>query len=294
MKTIVSILRRYVTSVDIPQLQLIDIVEIAIITVLVYFFLNWIKKTRAYTLMKGIVVVLVFLLVAWLLNMNTIIFLASRISSVALIALVVIFQPELRKALESLGTRSLTSVLFRDSTSMQNDLFSDKTINEIVRACMEMAESRTGALIVIEQDMPLTEYIDTGIGLDAVTTGQLLVNIFEKNTPLHDGAVIIRGDRVIAATCYLPLSDNPSINKRLGTRHRAGIGISEVSNSFTIIVSEETGRISTAYEGVLESNLTTSALREKLHRLQAHKMNEIRTGLKIWKGRENDAEENAD
>lgn len=294
MNTILSIMKRYLASFYIPRLHVSDIIEIAIISLLVYAFLTWIKNTRAYTLLKGIAIVLIFLLAAWFFKLNTILFIASRVSSVALIALVIIFQPELRKALESLGTRSLAASFFRSGDGDENKLFSDKTINEIVRACADMAESKTGALIVIEQDMPLTEFIDTGIMLDSEITSQLLINIFEKNTPLHDGAVIIRGDRVMAATCYLPLSDNLSINKRLGTRHRAGIGISEVSNSFTIIVSEETGRISSAYEGALETNLTASALREKLHRLQDRKMNDRRTGLKIWKGREDAGEKKAE
>ena len=291
MSRLIDILKSYLTGIYLPHIRVIDIVEIIIIAVIVYFVMKWIKSTRAYTLLKGFMFVFVFIVVAIAFNMSTILWLVSRMASVALIAIVIIFQPELRKALESLGNRSFFSVLFRENSADKNNLFSDKTITELVRACTEMAENKTGALIVIEQDIRLGEFIETGIELDAAITSQLLINIFEKNTPLHDGAVIIRGDRAVAATCYLPLSENPSINKRLGTRHRAAIGISEVSDSFTIIVSEETGRISTAYEGALETNLTTSSLREKLHRLQNHKMNERPPKFKIWKAREDKDEE---
>jgi diadenylate cyclase len=209
------------------------------------------------------------MILAYVFQMSAILWIASKLASVALLALVVIFQPELRKALESLGNKSLLSgvVPFGASTAGE-ERFSDRTITEIVRAVNEMSEVRTGALIVIEQNILLTEYINTGINLDADISSQLLVNIFEHNTPLHDGAVIIRGDRIVSATCYLPLSDNAKISKRYGTRHRAGLGISEVSDSFTIIVSEETGRVSIAYMGVLTTGVTASGLREQLHVLQ--------------------------
>ena len=181
----------------------------------------------------------------------------------------IIFQPELRKALESLGNRSLiASLLPFDTGQDRGERFSDRTISEIVRAVNEMSEVRTGALIVIEQNILLTDYVNTGIELDAEISSQLLVNIFEHNTPLHDGAVILRGDRIASATCYLPLSDNAKINKKYGTRHRAGLGISEESDAFTIIVSEETGRVSYAHLGVLTTGVTASGLREQLHQIQ--------------------------
>lgn len=184
----------------------------------------------------------------------------------ALLSLVVIFQPELRKGLESLGTKSFLTSFFNPSE--RGEMLSDRTISEIVRAVNEMSEVRTGALIVIEQNILLTEFINTGITLNAEVSSQLLINIFEHNTPLHDGAVIIRGNRIQAATCYLPLSDNAQLNKKYGTRHRAGLGISEVSDSFTIIVSEETGRVSYAYKGSLTTGITASSLREELYQIQ--------------------------
>ena len=269
----------FTSRLYLPRIQFIDIVEILIIAVLLYFFMNWIKSTRAYNLLKGMLVVLVFLLIASLFQMTTILWLTRSIASVALMVLVIIFQPELRKALEKLGQRSLLSSLIPfDMRSDAEVYYSDQTINEVVRAAGEMSGTRTGALIVMEQGVNLEEYIATGILLDAAVSSQLLVNIFEHNTPLHDGAVIIRGNRVVSATSYLPLSDSESISKKFGTRHRAGVGISEVSDSFTIIVSEETGRISGAYGGKLLTGLSISELRERLYELQKkYKERENRT-----------------
>lgn len=254
--------------IQFPRIRVIDIVEILIIAVLIYFFMAWIQRTRAYTLLKGILIVILFIVIATFFGMSEILWITQRLASIALIALVVIFQPELRKALESLGNKSLVSSLFSFDGGSKSETLSDRTITEIIRAVNEMSEVRTGALIVIEQNILLTEYINTGIRLDAEISSQLLVNIFEHNTPLHDGAVVLRNDRIEAATCYLPLSDNARISKKYGTRHRAGLGISEVSDSFTIIVSEETGRVSYAFMGVLTTGVTASGLREQLHQVQ--------------------------
>ena len=195
-------------------------------------------------------------------------------------------QPELRKAIEELGRKNIISsiVPFEVGKSLGEGRFSDKTINEIAKACVEMGKVRTGALIVVEQGQRLTEYERTGIDVDGIVTSQLLINIFEHNTPLHDGAVIVRGNRITSATCYLPLSDNMQLSKELGTRHRAGVGISEVTDSLTIIVSEETGKISVAYEGKLERNLSGEALKEKLRAIQDKPVEENRRKI-LWKGR---------
>ena len=205
------------------------------------------------------------LAVIYLLQMDTLIYIINQGLSIAIITLVVVFQPELRKVLESLGERELLnhSLLFGSSRNYTSR-FSDRTLDELVRASLEMSAERTGALIVIEQNENLREYERTGIEIDALVTSQLLINIFEHNTPLHDGAVIIRGDRVTAATCYLPLSDNKSLSKALGTRHRAGVGVSEATDSLTIIVSEETGGISLAYRGSLQRSVTEMTLRDRL------------------------------
>lgn len=227
-------------------------------------------------LFKGILVILIFILAAAVFQMNTILWLASRTVNVALIALAVIFQPELRKALDQLGRKKFVTALFDFGMSQDSGRFGDRTINELVKASFEMGKVKTGALIVVEQDIVLSEYERTGIELDSVLTSQLLINIFEKNTPLHDGAIIVRGDRVAAATCYLPLSDSMTISKELGTRHRAAIGISEVSDSLTIIVSEETGAVSTARGGVIQRNLTQDGLREELKIIQNAESEETR------------------
>ena len=257
----------YLARLNLPNvtLTLIDILEILILAWLVYRLLNWIQSSHAWTLLRGIMVIAAALAVIYLLQMDTLIYIINQGLSIAIITLVVVFQPELRKVLESLGERELLnhSLLFGSSRNYTSR-FSDRTLDELVRASLEMSAERTGALIVIEQNENLREYERTGIEIDALVTSQLLINIFEHNTPLHDGAVIIRGDRVTAATCYLPLSDNKSLSKALGTRHRAGVGVSEATDSLTIIVSEETGGISLAYRGSLQRSVTEMTLRDRL------------------------------
>ena len=252
------------------QMSLTDIIEIIIISVLIYYMLVWIKDTRAWMLLRGILVILAFVLLAVLFEMNTIVWIADKLFNVAMIAVVVIFQPEMRKALENLGRKNVLAFLFSfDSSKEDTGKFSDKTINEMVKACYEMGKVKTGALIVVENEIMLTEYERTGIALDSLVSSQLLINIFEKNTPLHDGAIIVRGDRVVSATCYLPLSDSLELSKDLGTRHRAAVGISEVSDSLTIVVSEETGKVSIAMGGQLYRNVDAEFLRSKLKFLQS-------------------------
>ena len=256
------------TSLHMPKITIPDILEIIILAFLVYHILLWAKSTRLWSFLKGIVVIAAFVTIAALFNMNTILWLVNKVFSIAVIAMVVILQPELRKALEELGRKNFFAKMLPIGDSRIGGRFSDHTLDEIVRACVEMAKVRTGALIVIEQSHPLTEYERTGIDVDALVSSQLLINIFEHNTPLHDGAVIVRGDRITSATCYLPLSDNMGIGKELGTRHRAGVGISEATDSLTIIVSEETGKISVAYEGNLERAVDSDRLRERLRIVQ--------------------------
>ncbi len=267
-----------------PQITKTNVLEIAIIAFLIYEIMLWIKNTRAWTLLKGLVVILAFAVIAWLLKLYTILWILQNTALIATTALLIIFQPELRKALEQLGSRNLiTGLLPFESSKPSDSAFTEKTINELVRASMEMAKVKTGALMVIEREVPLTDIERTGIEIDAVISSQLLINIFEHNTPLHDGAVILRGNRVAAATCYLPLSDNTSISKDLGTRHRAAVGISEVTDSLTIVVSEETGRISLAENG----QITRIADAESLSRALAADTEPEKQGnlFRIWKGR---------
>lgn len=270
MQNIISILNRYLSHINMPSVNIIDVIEILLISIFVYEFMVWIKYTRAYTLLKGLLIIGAFLIIAYIFKMNTILWIVSKMAGAMLTAVIIIFQPELRKVVEQLGQKKIISTIlpFDMGGKEVKERFTDKTINELIKACFDMGEVKTGALIVIEQKNLLDEYIRTGINIDAVLSSQLLINIFEHNTPLHDGAVVMRGNRIVAATCYLPLSDNMELSKQLGTRHRAGVGISEVTDSVTIIVSEETGQVSVARDGKLVRNVTSAQLRKILELAQ--------------------------
>ena len=260
---------RFLTGLSIPHFRWTDGVEILIIAFLLYHLFVWIRNTKAWSLTKGLAMILIFVIVANLLHMTTILWIVERVFGVAVTALVVVFQPELRRALEQLGRKNILSSWFRfDNTRITGELFSDHTIEEIIKASYAMGRAKTGALIVVENRDSLTDYEKTGIRIDSVLSSPRLINIFEHNTPLHDGVVIVRENRIVSATCYLPLSDNMELSKDLGTRHRAGVGISEMTDSLTIIVSEETGRVSIAQEGFLYSTVDMEFLREKLAQLQ--------------------------
>ena len=278
-------LEKYLSALHIPNsVRWTDIVEIMIISFLVYHIIVWIKNTRAWSLLKGMLVIMLIVLGAAVFNMTTILWIAKNVFSLAVTAVIVIMQPELRRALEQLGNKNLFSSVIKIDSKNGTGRFQDSTVNEIVKASFEMARVRTGALIVIEQKMSLAEFERTGIEIDARVSSQLLINIFEHNTPLHDGAVIIRNDRIVSATCYLQLSDNRGLGKELGTRHRAGVGISEMTDSMTVIVSEETGYVSVAYKGELYRGLDAVGLREKLKMIQNKSDDEPKRYLK-WKGR---------
>ena len=286
MRNITGILGRYLSDISFPTINVIDVIEIILISFFVYQFMVWIKFTRAYTLLKGILVICGFLVIAYIFKMNTILWIVSRLAGALITAIVVIFQPELRKVVEQLGQKKImASIIPFDAGKEVKERFTDKTVNELIKACYDMAEVKTGALIVIEQEIRLDEYIRTGINVDAILTSQLLINIFEHNTPLHDGAVIVRENRIVAATCYLPLSDNMELSKQLGTRHRAGVGISEVTDSVTIIVSEETGQVSVAQGGKLIRNISSTQLREVLEKAQNKKVVDNNRFRQLLKGR---------
>lgn len=268
MGKIISFLKEYFSFVRLPDFDFIDLLEISLIAYAAYHVIIWIKKSRAWTLLKGLVVLLVICGMAVVLNMNVILWIFDKCLAVGITVLVVVFQPELRKALEQLGRNQIFKSLFSfDDQKGKGDSFSEKTINEIVRATFELARTKTGALIVMSNQESLAEYERTGITLDAAISSQLLINIFEHNTPLHDGAIVIKDERITAATCYLPLSDNMELSKDLGTRHRAGVGISEVTDSMTIIVSEETGKVSIAIAGELIRNVDGEYLKSKLENM---------------------------
>ncbi len=260
MNNIIDFLRSYVSLL--PRFSVTNILEIAIIAIIVYEILQWIMDSRAFALLKGIIVIIVFVFFAYIMHLNTILWLFEKGSTIVVIVLVVIFQPELRKALEQLGSQKLLEKIgFSSSGKSSGDYGMYKeTAAQITKAVFAMAKVKTGALIVIERDESLKEFIGTGILINGIVSSGLLINIFEKNTPLHDGAVIIRGNQVAAATCYLPLSDNLKISKSYGTRHRAALGMSEVTDSVIIIVSEETGNVSVAYRSKLETVPNEEAL----------------------------------
>ena len=281
MQQLNKLIDTYLTKLHMPTIHKTDIVEIIILTVISYYILAWIKNTKAWSLLKGVITIAIFILVAAFFHMNTILWIVKNVFSIAAIAMVVVLQPELRKALEELGQKNIFSSLASfDSGKYEGGLFSDRTINEITKACVEMGKVKTGALIVIEQHQSLKEYERTGIDVDGIVSSQLLINIFEHNTPLHDGAIIVRGNRIVSATCYLPLSDNMALSKDLGTRHRAGVGISEVTDSLTVIVSEETGKISVAYNGRLERALDAERLKGRLAEIQDKPVEEMKR--KLW------------
>lgn len=258
----------YTNNMYLPNIRTMDVIEILIVAVIVYEIMLWIKNTKAWMLLRGIIMLGLFILIAWIFQMNTILFLARESINVLAIAAVVVFQPELRRALEKLGEKNLLRTINPFDRNKDNQRFTDETLEGIVKACYDMGSVCTGALIVVEQAIQLTEYEMTGIELDCKVSAQVLVNIFEHNTPLHDGAVIIRGDRITSATCYLPLSDNMSISKDLGTRHRAALGMSEVCDALVIVVSEETGLVSIASGGRLTRGVNAEELRKRLGQIQ--------------------------
>ncbi|MCI9437343.1 MAG: TIGR00159 family protein [Lachnospiraceae bacterium] len=271
----------YANTVD-----LYDVLEILIIAFLVYYILAWMKTTRSWRMLKGLVVICLFLVVVNAMNMTNIIWITENVLTFAVTAIIVVLQPELRQALEQLGEKNFLPSIGFSGSHKAEDAFSEKSVNEITKACVEMGKVKTGALIVIERKESLKDYERTGIEVDGIITSQLLINIFEHNTPLHDGAVIVRGNRVTYATCYLPLSDNLDLSKDLGTRHRAGVGVSEVTDSLTLIVSEETGGISMAYEGELVRHLNAESLKEKMRQIMNMNGEEDAKGRHRRKGKD--------
>ena len=291
--SITDLFDKCMKTLDSLQIRKTDVVEVIILAFLLYQVLVWIKRTRAWSLLKGFVVLLIFIFLAWAFQLNTIFWLVQNVFSLGITALIIVFQPELRRALEQLGQQNILNSLFSlDNSKEESARFSDRTVNELLKAVYEMAKVKTGALIVIEKNTPLHEYERTGITVDSLLSSQLLINIFEHNTPLHDGAIIVRGDRVISATCYLPLSDNMFLSKELGTRHRAAVGVSEVSDSLTIVVSEETGKVSVAADGKLMRDLKEDELRVQL--VEAQNKSQETGRFKLWKGRVKKREKNAD
>ncbi len=239
--------------------RIADIIDMAIIAYVLYRVFAFIRNTRVEQLVKGLFVLIFITWASKWLGLRTINWILRNAMTVGVIALLIVFQPELRKALETLGRGE-----FIKKNWLNDEDDGDKMIGGVVDAAAYLSRAKIGALIVIEREMGLNDVIETGIKLDSLVSSELLINIFIPNTPLHDGAVIIRGDRIMAASCFLPLSENPNLSKELGTRHHAGIGITEASDSVAVIVSEETGTISVAQNGRLSRYLDSKTLKELL------------------------------
>jgi len=236
-----------------------DIIDILLVWFVIYKLIMVIRGTKAVQLLKGITVIIVVRVLSQYLGLSTLQWLMDQALTWGFLAIIIIFQPELRRALEQLGRGK-----FFTRTAIQEDEEQSKVIESIVKATEYMAKRRIGALLTIERETGMGDYIETGISLRANVSSELLINIFIPNTPLHDGAVIIQKNQVAAAACYLPLSESPFISKELGTRHRAAVGISEVTDSITVVVSEETGSISLAKNGELHRNLSIEKLKDML------------------------------
>ncbi len=295
MEQLKMTVQNIITQLLRTDISLSSILEIIIIAICMYHIMLWIKNTKAWMLLKGIFVIFVFYVLAKIFELTTILYLAEVSMNVLAVAAVVVFQPEIRRALENLGQKNIFSAITPFDKKREQEKFSVRTVDGIVDACVAMGRVRTGALIVIEKSVRLTEYIVTGIELDCILSSQVLINIFEHNTPLHDGAIVVRGDRILAATCYLPLSDNMNLNKNLGTRHRAAVGMSEVSDALIIAVSEETGNISVAYNGVLKTAITEEMLKEEVMKVRNAESNNERTPfiMKVLKGGKQNEETNS-
>lgn len=273
-----------ISNVIIPSIRLSDIIDIILVAIVIYIIIHWIKETRAWTLFRGLMIIVVISLLSYYLHFYTLTWIIEKTLSVGIIAVIIIFQPELRKALEQIGTGSINSVTGLLQNNAESGRLSSKSADEILNACLKMSEAKTGALIIIERNVPMGDILNnSGVSIDAVISRQLLINIFEDKTPLHDGAVIIQDNRIAAASCILPVTDK-EIGQELGTRHRAAVGASEISDAFIIVVSEETGKISLAEKGRLKKGLSEAQLKKALHTMVNTAVPRPININNLWKG----------
>lgn len=249
---------------QLSMIRFTDFVDILIVTYVIYKALKFVRDTRTVQLLKGVVIIIVIMQLSYFANLHTVYYILSNAMQLGVIAILIMFQPELRRALEQVGRTTIGK--WFNFEEQQEQAEKSQLITEIVRSCQTMSKSRIGALIVLERETKLGEIIDTGIPLNADVSSELLVNIFIPKTPLHDGAVVVRENKIVAAASFLPLSQNPNLSKELGTRHRAGLGVSEESDAVVVIVSEETGGISVAMDGELNVKLSGEALSGMLKR----------------------------
>lgn len=265
-----------------PLYMIRALVDIGIVTWVIYKLIILVRETRAWQLIKGILLILVATEMSGFLGLKTINYMLQSMLSVLAIGAIVLFQPELRRALEKIGRSRFKDLLNFDDTNYR--VQTTAVIEEIVKACMELSSKYIGALIVIERDVKIGEIINTGIQLDSHVSSELIINLFVPDTPLHDGALIIRDNKIKAAACIMPLTDNPNLSKELGMRHRAALGITEVSDSIAVVVSEESGKISFALNGGLTRNLTSDTLRKALNKnLIEHEASPKK--LILWRGK---------
>ena len=258
------------------NIRWLDIVDIVVVAVFLYYVLLWLQGTRAIPLIRGLIMILLVYIAGRLLGLYTINWLFDKFVAAVAVMLVILFQPELRRTLERFGRGRLIGQFI---PAPHGSVY----IRHIIRAVEQMAENRIGALIVLERSTGLSEYLESGVRLDALLSSELLLSIFEQKSPLHDGAIIVQGDRVLAAGCLLPLSESRMLDRRLGTRHRAAAGISEISDALVIVVSEKTGIISLAENGLLTRYLTKDQLEEKLFPLYKTEKNKIEfPQMKNW------------
>jgi len=244
-----------------PPLGLFQVLDILIVFIVIYLILKWVRRTQAWVVFKGIIFIAIIAVFAQMFNLATVQWVVSNTIGMGLVVVIILFQPELRKALEQLGRGQY---FFPIKNDMEQKVHSTShTINEIIKAVRVMSGARTGALIVMEQTVDITEHEENGTQLDAQLSAQLLLNIFEKNAPLHDGAVIVRNNRISSASCILPLTAE-HVDVALGTRHRAAIGISEASDARVVVVSEETGTVSIAIDGEIRRGVTDNQIKELL------------------------------
>lgn len=274
-----------ITALRLPSIRITDVIDILLVACLIYIIIHWIKETRAWTLFRGLLIIVMISLLSYYLHFYTLTWIIEKTLSVGVIAVIIIFQPELRKALEQIGTGAVTGVSGILQTPASTGKITAETANEIYKACINLSAERTGALIVIEQHVPMGDVAkNTGVNINGNVTAQLLQNIFVNKTPLHDGAVIIRNNKIAAASCILPVTQK-EIGQELGTRHRAAVGGSENSDAYVIVVSEETGKISIAKEGKLKRGISAQELKSTLDRIaEGGKTTAININ-KIWKGK---------
>ena len=282
--SLTNMIQKALTNLHLPKMEVIDVIEVIVLIFLFYNIVKAIRGTRAWILLKGILILIALYILAYVTGLKVIVIIFQSILIFLAMALVIIIQPELRRLVEKIGANNISGSIKELMLYWKNKrkepnvklIYSTNTVTELVKAVYKLSNEKTGALIVIERNIPLNEYIETGIKINADITSELIINIFEVNTPLHDGAVIIRDSKIASGTSYLPLSDSKKIGKDLGTRHRAAMGLTEITDAIVIVVSEETGAVSLSINGKLHRRLNRDELTNKLKEYQAKELIELK------------------